>query len=626
MTPRLPSFSRLRASSCLAGVALAAVAGSVLIATPATAAPTASGGVTATMSTATAGAAVTSGTLRVTNEGATDADYSLSFDLPTGTYFDRTANRVHTTVEGSTVHISSKTPLPAGDSLDLSFYVLGAAGVVPERCTIDGAPIAGCAPTEADPTEEAPGAAAEDAAADEAAADEAEADETAAGDPADQADPADDGASEGADTAPPVLVTSGHSDVSLRATGAARDAKDDDGLRYAESDLQPAGRYVKAGQQFVVEVPAGIDTAEVAVGLYGKYNGINACRDVGQRLFALHEGQNIVTAPHDGLVSLQNRGDSGEGTVTVRGGYAVPTLVAGTSVEQFRQQLATWTNSPFASLVGEHVTVDVRLADTLPHAAQNAPLLQAADLAERVAEWDDAVETTRTFWGLDADRAHRVHVANPSFGQGGTSDYLESRADHLSASNDQAKPHELLTRAVGGTSASHFERAVGRLYQPSIVRWVDSHHERNTDMSDELAVAVLDERRGGHSSLDSWRQKAQQFRSTPVGQRDFFSNRLNDRTRELMFDQLRRAFGEDFYAEVATRSRTSDEVAGADADRREFVRTASEVAGHDLTPFFQQWGVTVEADLRADLATLPALPADRPIWDNFDWRHPITVG
>ena len=417
-------------------------------------------------------------------------------------------------------------------------------------------------------------------------------------------------------TLPSATVTSLHSDVPVTPIGSAADVRAADGTQFARSDLRQAGRWIHRGQSFVVDVPGSVTAAEIGVGQYGSYLHVNDCRDVGIWTQSLHPGRNEVTAPHDGLVSVIDRSTTDTGTVTVRGGHPVPTYVAGrTDRAVFDRQLREWRDAPFLQLVGDRVQADVLRAESTATADQNEELLAGQDLDARIGRWDDIVRTNEAFWGAGR-AAHRVHLATPSRGVAGSAEYASPHDGWIGFATDHAAPHGLLTGDSSFGGEQHVRRAIGRVFQQDVTRWRDGFDQVDRDTSADLASIVVEERVNARNHLDSWTSKVQRFRATPIGQRDFWSNKLTTTTRSLMYDQLRRAYGDDVIARIAAASR--GDAPERDA-RRTFVRAAARVTDRDLTHFFQEWGITVEDDLRAELATHPE--PETAIWDDFDALH-----
>ncbi|NII40544.1 hypothetical protein E9228_001180 [Curtobacterium flaccumfaciens] len=603
-----PPATRRAARLGTCGLVLAStVFGTVLVPAAAQAAPSSS--VTASLRTTVVTDAVTDAVFTFQNTGSTPAASAVEFDLPTGMVHNRLGARVDVQTDGTHVRIAPSGVLEPGATFEVPLFLLNAAGTLPEHCSVDGAAVTGCTADDATetPGSETPGT--------ETPGSETPGAETPGTETPGTADEDDSPSPAPEHTWP--TVTSGHTDVPVRPLGSALAAQEHDGTQAARSDLRQAGRWIRAHQTFVVEVPAGVTDAEVAIGQQGNYFGINGCRDVGIATQALHPGQNTVTAPHDGLVSIIDRSTSDDGTIVVRGGAPVPTYVAGvTDRADFDAQLRDWDRSPFFSLIGEQVQADVLRSDrTAPQSDQNEALIADDDLDVRIDRWDETVRTNQRVWGV-ADTGHRVHITTPSYGDAGANTPTNVHQGWVAFPTDHASPHALFTSDGSAAGEQALRAAFGRVFQQDVMRWTNEHGQADGTISQDLASIVLEEQVHQRNPLDSWRAKVDRFRQQPVGERDFWSNQMNSMTRHLVFDQLRRAYGEDFLSTVAARAR-ADVAAGSDREaRRAFILHATHVAGHDLTPFFEQWGVRVEDDLRPHLAEYPAL--ETPIWDDFD--------
>ncbi|WIB36712.1 MULTISPECIES: M60 family metallopeptidase [unclassified Curtobacterium] len=612
-------FPRARARTTRTGICSLVLASTALgpLLVPSVASAAATPTVTGSLRTAVVNDAVVDATFTFRNTGTVSAPVTAAFDLARGMVHNRLSARVSVTMTGTRVTVTAPGTLEPGASLEVPLYLLDGSGAVPEHCSVGTAPVDGCSAPEA-------GAPAPSPSPSPSPGDDTDGEQTGQG--SDGGAEAGSEADQGGDTPAPSApertvptVTSGHSDVPVRPVGSAADAAATDGTQFVRSDLRQAARWIRKGQSFVVEVPDTVRRAEVGIGLYGRHRGINHCHDVGIWTQSLAPGQNIITAPHDGLVSVLDRSTTDSGTVVVRGGAPVPTYVAGaTDRAWFDTQLTNWDRSPFFLLIGEHVQADVLRADTEdPQGDQNEQLIAGDDLDTRIGRWDEMIDVNHEVWGVQ-DTGHRVHIATPSFGEPG-GEYIDNHQGWLAFPTDHAKPHHLLDGEDSMVGDRHLRRAFGRVFQQDVVRWTDHHGQVDSRSSEDLASLVVEERRNHRNWLDSWRRNVEEFREQPVEQRDFWNGSLNPTTRHLAFDQLRRAYGDDFIARVAERTR-GPVLPGARREARlDFILAAAHVAGHDLTPFFEQWGIPVEADLRPHLAEYPAL--ETPIWDDFDALH-----
>lgn len=619
MTPSLP---RTRAGRLgVSGLVLAStVFGTVLV--PAAAHATAGdrARVEASLATTVRNDVLTEATFTVRNDSDQPQPVSIAFDVPTGSVHNRADARSSLTVDGTHATLQLHLPLDAGERAEMPLWLLNGAGARFEHCSIAGVSVSGCS----DPVDggEEDGVGKPGESGEQPGTEQPGTEQPGEGtqQPGEGGGTEQPGASEydPADHVRYPTVTQGHTDVPVAPLGAAADVQAQDGTQIARSDLRQAGRWIKRGQTFVVEVPEDVEHAQVGIGQYGGYYGINHCHDVGVQRFDLRPGTNTVTAPHDGLVSVIDTSTTDEGSVTVRGGYPVPTYIAGrTDRAEFDRQRRDWKQSPFLQLIGERVQADIYRADTYhPGFDQNEEIIEGLDLDAKIGRWDDVIRTNERYWHAGR-AAHRVHFATPSRPVAGSAEYAENHNGWIGFSTDYVKPHHLLDGDSTMAGEGDVRQAIGRVFQQDVTRWKDASGRIDALTTVDLASLVIEERVNGRNWLDSWTNQVVQFREKPVEQRVFTD--LNPTVRSLLFDQLRRAYGDDFIAKVAARNQGPGLPGSQPAGRRDFVLTASVVAGQDLTPFFEQWGVTVEPDLRPHLAEYPLL--ETPIWDDFDAMH-----
>lgn len=117
---------------------------------------------------------------------------------------------------------------------------------------------------------------------------------------------------------------------------------------------------------------------------------------------------------------------------------------------------------------------------------------------------------------------------------------------------------------------------------------------------------------------------AKKFLAQPDAERQF--GKADVWVRLRMFDQLTRAFGDDFYASLAQKDRVEAQMGltrslGTDAAMQRFATLAAQTAQRDLRPFFAAWGFPLTADTGKVMAALPALR--NRIWENLDSTKPV---
>lgn len=402
--------------------------------------------------------------------------------------------------------------------------------------------------------------------------------------------------------------------VLVHGLGSASDAQAREHRSLRHSDLQPTARFASAGDRLTVVVPEGAPAMSLSIGLHGPYAAHNGGTSRGFSSTALQTGENVVDAAIDGMVFLVSTDESGSAEVEVRGGRPVPFLVVGqTTNEQLAAEMARLPDAPFVTLIGDRVLSDLQ-------APKTGTLLPGLDVAARVALWDRFVEIANETHGLDdhasgsARKApHRIYFAAPDHGGG----WGGASQGYLAFQVSSGAAREIV--AADPQRLWGLWHEIGHSYQTPAYNWGGLG---------EVLVNVgplhVQSAMGWGNRLDGMLGDYDAHFAKSVEERSFD---LGLWGKLMMFDQLRRGFGDGFWPRLNQEARVqtlmSEHRGGADTDGRQqhFIVTASRVADRDLGEFFRQWGIAPTAETAAALATLPDLEA--PLWENRLSTDPV---
>lgn len=397
--------------------------------------------------------------------------------------------------------------------------------------------------------------------------------------------------------------------VRVWGQGDAETERVREGRSYRHSNLQPASRFAAKGTEVRVAVPDDAPAMQVGIGLWGNYAAYNEGSNVGIKTFPVSPGTTTtVTAPVDGLVYLIDRSVSGSHDVTVQGGTALPVFVLGqTSNEEFTAARVARPDAPFTTFIGQRT-----FAEAAPRLYYRIP----EDITSRVELWDRVVELTNDHVGLLENAVglarkspQRLHITTPDTGGGG---YASAGHDRITMQANTGAASELM--AGDPDDMWGFWHEVGHTYQPSAYNWSGMGEVMVNASVLDVQFAISGENRLDHQNTAD----VAAFFAKPVADRNF--DTPGGWVQILMFDQLRRGFGETFYPRLNQALRTGlalGEVSTPDngnSKRQLFARTAGQVADRDLRPFFEQWGFPLTEDTASALADLP--PLDTAIWEN----------
>lgn len=400
-----------------------------------------------------------------------------------------------------------------------------------------------------------------------------------------------------------------HTDVRVYGIGDAGAAQVRENRSNRHSDLQPTGRFVRVGDVIEVTVPAGAPATSTRIGLYGdSHQGVTTSG--WQSPVPTPAGKTTtITATKDGMVFLQSAAPTGSAVVRVAGGTRVPTFVLGqTSDADFAAQVRAMPDSPLFEVVGNRVFGDfqTRIVDAVP-----------SGLTDRVQAWDDVIELTNDMHDLLDDATgtarkapHRVYIASPDTGAG----YASATQERIQFQVATGAARDLFAEPVADLWG--FWHEVGHTYQTPSYNW-----SGQGEVAVNVSALYVENRMGLPSGIATPGKLAvlREYFAQPVDKRTYASADLW--VRLVMYDQLRRAFGNEFYPQLNQEFRTAKALgeptpSTAAGLQDQFAVTSARIADRDLTEFFRQWGIPLSAASKAEMAKHPSLSV--PIWENLD--------
>jgi hypothetical protein len=390
------------------------------------------------------------------------------------------------------------------------------------------------------------------------------------------------------------------------------------------TDYHPSGLYVSKGETVVIDVNGLADDGpDGLIVMVGNKNGFYRRQAAGdpQTILAT-EGRNAFVASRDGLLYFEyidsgynERPRTSIDVIVREGGKPVPFYVEGaTTPAEWRAMLQRHADAPLVEMVGKRTMFTVaRAMYDKSGAADPAALL---DYVERIMGYHDELSGLDGTEALDAPPPLRVH-----FVQDAISTHAELQNTYLYATyymiglplNSAAET--LLKPAKADEWGVWHE--MGHMYQQWDWTWpgvtettvnVYSLHalERlGTPMPSPLLQVV--DARGKKNRIDL----AAQYFAQPS--RNFLDDASFPMPSEalwirlVMYEQLRRALGNGFYArlhKLYRRHPLTEDEGGDQNEVQRFVLRACMAANLDLTDFFERWGLPVDAGTRAAIAGL----------------------
>lgn len=330
----------------------------------------------------------------------------------------------------------------------------------------------------------------------------------------------------------------------------------------------------------------------------------------GRQVVKLQEGINEIEVANTGPLYFAATNQPGSSEITVnllKGGKPMPRFILGeNTAEEWQQQLAQFSDAPFAELVGK------RMILTMPIKNMRK---QATDPEGVLLLWDRIVDLAEEQFGLSAERAfpHRAtpfqyqFVSKPD----NTGGYM-SAGGYWLGTNGSGIPEVITTELLKRSWGPWHE--LGHHYQMPAWTFGD-----DIETTVNLTSLYIQRALGETSRLEAesrWDSVAALMKTSGHNYED-----VDSFIRLAMFWQLDLAFGQDFYSRLGDRYRTLTKVEqpkNSEEKKQRFLLETSRVAGVNLESFFQHWGLKPTQETSAQLHSMSLPQLTKPIWLNTD--------
>ncbi|GAB7532672.1 M60 family metallopeptidase [Pseudomonas sp. 3A(2025)] len=317
--------------------------------------------------------------------------------------------------------------------------------------------------------------------------------------------------------------------------------------------------------------------------------------------FALALGQNIVTAPHAGLLSFINRSPSGHIDMVVDPVNArVPTFELGLNDNaDWARQMAEHSSAPVVLLMSTRALVVVRYRSADLYLRDPEALMQNFELF--IAAQDDIS-------GIGDERLEDCRI-DPS-----QLLYLEADRGFMFAAQGY----------MGFTGSGALSTLLSADRNTGWGPWHESGHQRQLDpftwsqgsgMTEvtvnlySMAAQEMFDGRAGR--LDEVYPATRAYLQNPHRNYHTLANVFH---KLAMLWQLRLTFGKSFYPQAHQLYRLMPDQPQNDDDKvQRFIVETSLLTGLDLTPFFDRWGLYATPRTLIGLGHLPVL--SEPLWE-----------
>ncbi|HEF1905949.1 TPA: wall-associated protein [Bacillus cereus] len=375
--------------------------------------------------------------------------------------------------------------------------------------------------------------------------------------------------------------------------------------RMSFSPYEPTGIYVKPGEEVVIQVE-GTQQIKAYIGTY-------SYEKEEPKQFNLNPGENKISSSNGGLLYFYNYHNTAEVVAKVKkGGTPNPLFILGKHTTKDWKRMLAENPDPYAiEMKGENSLLTMHPETVAEHLKQEDP-------AALLKKHDEIINIEHKISGLSKDGAgvanqgkHSIHFVEDWY----TDDYMYAtyyRTAYSKGNLESVLNLEELTN--DGWGPWH---EVGHQHQQDTWLW-DGLGEVTVNIY-SLAVQTT----FGHKTRleqEGRYEAAFAYLGKPDAQ-----EKMNEFEKLVMFWQLHLAYGDQFYPNLHQMYRLlhDTELPKSDEEKKQmFIYMTSKVAGQNLIPFFDKWGLIANDATREKIEKLNLPKLEKEIWLSTD-SNPI---
>ncbi|MEK5113735.1 putative mucin/carbohydrate-binding domain-containing protein [Bacillus sp. FSL R5-0677] len=375
--------------------------------------------------------------------------------------------------------------------------------------------------------------------------------------------------------------------------------------RMSFSPYEPTGVYVKPGEEVVIQVE-GTQQIKAYIGTY-------SYEKEEPKQFNLNPGENKISSPNGGLLYFYNYHNTGEVVAKVKkGGTPNPLFILGKHTTEDWKRMLKESPNPYAiEMKGENSLLTMHPETVAEHLKQEDP-------AALLKKHDEIINIEHKISGLSKDGVgvanqgkHSIHFVEDWY----TDNYMYATYYRTAYSKGNLE------------SVLNLEELTNDGWGP----WheVGHQHQQNTWLWDGLGEVTVNiyslavQTTFGHKTRleqEGRYEAAFAYLGKPDAQ-----EKMNVFEKLVMFWQLHLAYGDQFYPKLHQMYRLlhDTELPKSDEEKKQmFIYMTSKVAGQNLIPFFDKWGLFVNDATREKIEKLNLPKLEKEIWLSTD-SNPI---
>ncbi|HDX9641512.1 TPA: putative mucin/carbohydrate-binding domain-containing protein [Bacillus mobilis] len=364
---------------------------------------------------------------------------------------------------------------------------------------------------------------------------------------------------------------------------------------------EPTGIYAAPNEEITIDIK-GTQTIQAFI-------GTRSYDEKDPEKFDLKPGKNVISSPRGGILYFYNMNNEGEVTASVtNGGSHFPLFILGKHTKKDWDEMLKKYKDPYAvELKGERSLITAS-PSSIQKFMKNTNPIELMKLHDKIIRIENAVA------GLSEDGvgvakspihyAQFIEKRKPAEG-----DFMFAKNYHtgyIPSAMNRVLDIEVLEK--DGWGPWH---EVGHLHQQEPWKW-----SKVREVTVNIYSLAVQKALGNQLEMDEHYKNSFEYLEKPKAER--FIDDINPLT---MFWQLNVVYGEHFYPRLhqAYRLLPQSEMPHSDEEKKQlFIYMTSQVAGQNLIPFFEEWGLTPNDDIREKIEKLKLPKLEKEIWKATD--------
>ncbi|MGN4864798.1 putative mucin/carbohydrate-binding domain-containing protein [Bacillus cereus] len=364
---------------------------------------------------------------------------------------------------------------------------------------------------------------------------------------------------------------------------------------------EPTGIYAEPNEEITIDIK-GTRSIQAFI-------GTRSYDEKDPEEFDLKPGKNVISSSRGGILYFYNMNNEGEVTASVtNGGSHFPLFILGKHTKKDWDEMLKKYKDPYAvELKGERSLITTTY-DSVQKYMKNTDPTDLMKLHDKIIRLENAVAgLSEDSVGVAKSPTHYVQFVEKRKPAKG--DFMFAKHYHtgyIPTAMNRVLDIEVLEK--DGWGPWH---EVGHLHQQEPWKW-----SKVREVTVNIYSLAVQKALGNQLEMDEHYKNSFEYLEKPKAER--FIDDINPLT---MFWQLNVVYGEHFYPRLhqAYRLLPQSEMPHSDEEKKQlFIYMTSKVAGQNLIPFFEEWGLTPNDDIREKIEKSKLPKLEKEIWKATD--------